>query len=103
MHSLIKLFVERGATLYKLDLYDYRNEIDFERYYSLSKIRNFSRLQDLSLDDSHDDKCFKYLTKYATKIDVLSFEFHFYPFYYSRNIELFYALTNIIKSQEQLR
>ncbi|KAF0546076.1 hypothetical protein F8M41_001617 [Gigaspora margarita] len=97
-NSLIKLFVERGATLYKLDLRNYHNEIDLGHNKEF-----FSRLQDLSLDESHDDKYFRNLAKHATKISVLSFEFCSYPFYYSRKLKLFYALTSIIKSQKQLR
>ncbi|KAF0432011.1 hypothetical protein F8M41_005349 [Gigaspora margarita] len=79
------------------DFRDYVNEIDFVSYFTLEQNKKFfSRLQDLSLDELRDDKCFRNLAKHATKISVLNFEFRSYQFYSS-------ALTSIIKSQEQLR
>ncbi|RIB30275.1 hypothetical protein C2G38_2238337 [Gigaspora rosea] len=103
INLLFKLFVESGATLHKLNIYFH--EFKPEIYYSLERNEQFfSQLQDLSLRGISDYSIenatilLKILAKNVTKISALELEY-----YYDYGSEVNHALTNIIKSQEQLR
>ncbi|KAF0454393.1 hypothetical protein F8M41_001594 [Gigaspora margarita] len=106
INLLFKLFIESGATLHRLVLYFFDNEINPEVFYSLGRNELFfSRLQDLSLgaiaDFSSENATalLKILAKNATRISVLKLD----EFYSDYEPQLFHALICIIKSQEQLK
>ncbi|RIB29112.1 hypothetical protein C2G38_2137014 [Gigaspora rosea] len=111
INILIKLFIESGATLRKLDLH-FSEFLEFspEIFYSLGENKKiFSQLQDLSLGIILDSSIesvttlLKILAKNTTKIRSLKFD-GFYSDYEPQLFHaLLYALICIIKSQEQLR
>ncbi|KAF0552650.1 hypothetical protein F8M41_021340 [Gigaspora margarita] len=116
---LLKLFIESGATLRKLDIYFSNNKIPPTIFFSLGQnVQFFSQLQDLTLcicvlsyfdienvsslltmSQENVTALLKILTKIATKISVLKID-EFFPSY---SPQVFHALVSIIKSQKQLR
>ncbi|RIB16816.1 hypothetical protein C2G38_2188958 [Gigaspora rosea] len=101
---LLKLFIENGATLHNLDLCFSR--LKPEIFYALGQNEQFlSQLQYLSLTGTEYDDIdsattwLRAVAKYATKISTLDIA-DIYPDYKS---QIFCALINVIKSQEQLR
>ncbi|KAF0496458.1 hypothetical protein F8M41_020980 [Gigaspora margarita] len=115
---LLKLFIESGATLHKLDIYFYQdNGIRPEIFYTLGRnMQFFSQLQELTLrivSDFGNKNCnavlkmlaenvttfLKILAKIATKINVLKIE-ELNPNY---GPQVFHALISVIKSQKRLR
>ncbi|KAF0511814.1 hypothetical protein F8M41_018178 [Gigaspora margarita] len=105
INLLLKLFVESGAILHKLDLYFSDYEINPEIFYSLGQNEQFfSRLQDLSLGGISDfniesvTALLGILAKNTTKINILKLEL-----YSDYELRTLHALERIIKSQEQLR
>ncbi|KAF0501157.1 hypothetical protein F8M41_020122 [Gigaspora margarita] len=114
VNSLLKLFIESGATLHKL-VVSFHDSIMImpEKIFSLLG-RNesfFSQLQHLSLDEISLVKIesaiafLRALPKYTTKISALEFngfEFTFTEAEYDQ-LQLIHALIYIIKSQKQLR
>ncbi|KAF0555471.1 hypothetical protein F8M41_017194 [Gigaspora margarita] len=107
INLLLKLFVESGATLHKLNLYFLDYEIKPEIFHALGRNeQSFSRLQNLSLsivsEFSTDNTAalLKILAKNATKISSLKFN-GFCSDY--DEPQLFHAFISMIKSQEQLK
>ncbi|RIB29366.1 hypothetical protein C2G38_2155411 [Gigaspora rosea] len=107
---LLKLLIENGATLRNLGIRCSRSrEFKPEIFHVLGQNEQFlSQLQYLSLrslakiEDNDNDSTttwLKAVAKYTTKISTLDIE-EFYPDY---NQQIFHALINVIKSQEQLR
>ncbi|KAF0541548.1 hypothetical protein F8M41_005319 [Gigaspora margarita] len=104
---LFKVLIENGATLHNLDLCFSRvREYKPEIFYVLEQNEQFlSQLQYLSLsaiEFNYIDSATAWLrvvAKYATKIITLNIE-DFYPDF---DPQIFHALINVIKSQEQLR
>ncbi|RIB25489.1 hypothetical protein C2G38_2067277 [Gigaspora rosea] len=115
MHHLInllfKLFIESGATLYKLDLYFSEFlELKSEIFYSLGQnVQFFSRLYHLSLDVMSDFNIenlaalLRVLSKNAAKINTLELEEFNSDYEPQLFHSLFQAIICIIKSQDQLR
>ncbi|KAF0501150.1 hypothetical protein F8M41_020115 [Gigaspora margarita] len=115
VNSLLKLFIESGATIHKLVVsFHGPNMIMPEKIFSLLGQNEsfFSRLQHLSLGEISRVKIesaisfLRALPKYATKISVLDFngfEFKFMGSEYDQLQQLIHALIYIIKSQKQLR
>ncbi|RIB18384.1 hypothetical protein C2G38_2036946 [Gigaspora rosea] len=104
-NSLLKIFIENGASLHKFDLNFFENfKIKSEVFCSLGRNEQFfSQLQDLSLriipeiNTESAITLLKVLVKNAMKIKYLKFEE-----FYSYDQQVLRALKSIIKSQEQL-
>ncbi|RIB03057.1 hypothetical protein C2G38_2149714 [Gigaspora rosea] len=107
INLLIKLFIESGGTLHKLDLrFPISLELKPVIFYLLGENKQFfSRIQHLFLGKILDNiieratTLLEALAKSTTKISTIKlqwFESIYEP-------QIFYALINIIKSQEQLR
>ncbi|RIB20420.1 hypothetical protein C2G38_2080848, partial [Gigaspora rosea] len=104
---LLKLLIENGATLLSLDLcFSGCPEFKPEIFYVLGQNEQFlSQLQYLSLsglevnDIDSSTTWLRAVAKYTTKINSLNIEV-FNPDYIQ---QIFHALINVIKSQEQLR
>ncbi|KAF0470320.1 hypothetical protein F8M41_025388 [Gigaspora margarita] len=114
VNSLLKLFIESGATLHKL-VVSFHNSIMImpEKIFSLLGPNEsfFSRIQYLSLGEISLVKIesaiafLRALSKHTTKIIALEFngfEFTFTEAEYDK-LQLIHALIYIIKSQKQLR
>ncbi|CAG8510036.1 11347_t:CDS:1 [Cetraspora pellucida] len=107
INILLKIFIESGATLHKLELYfsEYI-EIKPEVFHSLERNEQFlSRLKDLTLSviselcADNATALLKVLAKTTTKINTLKLD-EFYSYY---EPQVFHSLICIINSQEQLR
>ncbi|KAF0562292.1 hypothetical protein F8M41_000065 [Gigaspora margarita] len=109
MNWLIKIFIESGATLHKLDLYCYfySDDLDWMSFYSLLEQIDqfFLQLQDLSLraiSTYSSENAIKFLislTKKTTKISTLNLS----DFNSNSDPQILQALINLIKSQEQIK
>ncbi|RIB08017.1 hypothetical protein C2G38_2045513 [Gigaspora rosea] len=108
INLLIKLFIESGATLHKLDLnFPVWIELKPVIFYVLEENKQFfSRIQHLCLgkkiSDNHIGSAatlLKALAKSTTKISTIELQW----FESICKPQLLHALINVIKSQEQLR
>ncbi|RIB20406.1 hypothetical protein C2G38_2179327 [Gigaspora rosea] len=104
---LLKLLIENGATLHSLDLcfsrcLEFKPEIFYvlgQNEQFLSQLRYLS-LREIEVDDIDSATTWlRAVTKYTAKISLLNIE-DFYP---DHKPQIFHALVNVIKSQEQLR
>ncbi|RIB20749.1 hypothetical protein C2G38_2244385 [Gigaspora rosea] len=106
INILFKLFIESGATLHKLVLgFSQSFELKPEIFYTLGENKRFfSRIQHLCLDIIYDNNesattLLEALAKCTTRINTIEFSY-FDPDY---EPQIFHALINMIKSQEQIK